>query len=242
VVIAHTKESGDCPAISSHNFCDRLSWFGDSVRVTGETLSLQSGTTYGSSHVNWIDMTHGRYYGEDWLGGVYDPVIYVDGVEQTSGFTIDYAAGTVTFESSPSGAVTADYSYENGSTYYLRPSAGKVLFIEHTEAQFSVDVLINKSVVFEVWGYNPSDIPNKMRYKQIKYKNGKDFMNTANKGHVLPAFSELTKESLVFPYDYAKMTPLLSSQGIEVRVYIQDHQPYNSELGTVTFYTFQEDE
>lgn len=241
-LIANAKPVGDCPAICSHNFCDPLSWFFDSIRVTGETLSLDSGTTYASSHVNWIDLTHGRYYGEDWLGGVYDPKIYIDGVEQTSGFTIDYENGKVTFESAPSGSVTADYSYENGSTYYLKPTAGKKLFIEHTEAQFSKNVQINKAVVFEVWGYNPSDLPNKMMYRRIKYKNGKDFMNTANKGHVIPAFSELQNDLIVFPYDYAKVTNLRSSQGLEIRLYIEDHQPYNGELGTVTFYTYEEDE
>jgi hypothetical protein len=39
------------------------------------------------------------------------PVVYVDGTEQTTGFVVDLADGSVTFDAIPSGIVTADYTY-----------------------------------------------------------------------------------------------------------------------------------
>lgn len=67
-------------------------------KVTGETLS-GSGTVYQASKANWIA---GYPYSQ------YTKV-YVGGVQQTSGFTIDYRNGKVTFTSAPGSAVTADY-------------------------------------------------------------------------------------------------------------------------------------
>ena len=46
---------------ATHNFCDRTTWFGDSVRVNDETLTDSGdGYAFTSSHINWIDMLRNR--------------------------------------------------------------------------------------------------------------------------------------------------------------------------------------
>lgn len=233
------KPAGLSLAISSHNLCDPCTWFMESTRVTGETLAFSSGTTYGSDHTYWIDLDHGRQYDEDQFKAAYLPVIYIDGVAQTSGFTINFEDGTVTFDSAPSGVVTADYSYAVGSTYYLQPPPGYKYTLEHTEVNFSVGTkIMPHHLVFELWVYNPNDPPNKVLYNGYRYKSAKDFVTTSNLGQgVLHHFGELTQDVIVLPYNYGCSSALLSSQGTEIRVYINDHQKLSGgEIATVTFY------
>jgi len=239
-----TKPAGSSYAITSHNLVDRCTWFSQSVKVTDAVLTLDSGTTYASAHDYWIDLTHARHYLEDRYSAYYPVVIKIDDVVQTSGYTVNYEAGTVTFDEAPSGVVKATYNYENGSAYILAPSSsGKRLMIEHTEVQFSVNVTIPKPIVFEVWVYNPYDLPNKVMYEQIKYKSAKDFINSGNLGQgLLHHFGELTQDVVVIPYQYVTVTPLASSTGTELRIRVEDDVALTGELGTVTFYVYEEDE
>ena len=246
------KVEGNSYAYVSHDFCDPCSWFGDSVRVTGETLSLDSGLTYSSANINWIDLAHGRKYQEDLISAPYLPKVYDNGVElvEDTDYTIDYSAGKVTLSSSPVGTITADYSYENGSTFYLYPAdlaTGIVRFIEHTELQCSKSVIINDSIVFEIWVYNPADLPNKILYETIEYKSAKDYINGANLGQGnIPAFGGsargVTQDTLVFPFNYASMTPISAETGSEVRVRLKNDQAFTGTdaFGTVTFYILEE--
>lgn len=176
-VFAYTPRVGDEEIISTSNLADRCSWFGDSVRVTGETLTVNGSdpTLYESANAWWIDMMTGRLLNEaKWVDSVshgYQVVVKVDGVEQTirkfpgdSGTydcEIYYDTGKVKFlQGSPSGTVTADYSYEDGSTFYLEPDAGKVLKIEKGEADFATGdsdgdfrVIFTTEIDYDIWGY-----------------------------------------------------------------------------------------
>lgn len=232
------KPAGTSLAIASHNFCDPCTWYGQSVRVTDETLTLNSGTTYGSAHEYWIDLDHGRHYGEDDIKSAYLPVIKVDGVEVTTGFSISFEDGTVTFDSAPSGTVTASYSYANGSRYVLQPPPGYKYTLQHTEVNFSIPTKISSHLVFQIWAYNPYDPPNKAMITQYKYKSAKDFIITSNLGQgFISAFGEITQNVIVLPYNYGCSSALLSSQGLEVRVSTHDDNHLaDGELGTVTFY------
>ena len=242
--IVSYKPAGDSYAITSHNLADKCSWFMGSATSTNETLTLSSGTTYTSTHTHWIDLTHARHYLEDRYSSYYPVTIKDNGVTVTTGFTINYEAGTVTFDVAPTGPVTATYNYADSSVYVLAPSAaGMRLMIEHTEIQFSKNVTIPKPIVFEVWVYNPYDLPNKVKYQEIKYKCAKDFINSGNLGQgLLSAFAELQYDVIVIPYDYVQITPLRSSQGTEIRIHLEDDVPLTGEVATVTFYVFEEAE
>lgn len=163
---------------TSHNLADPCSWFGDSVRVTEEVLTLPllgDGTTWNSTHTNWIDMVSGRVQDDD--GHVaeqkvlnpgnphgYQVVVTVNGVEKTmrepfeeSGgdYEVRWAEGQIVFFTTVgTGAeVKASYSYANGSTFYLRPLPGKYLNIEAAESDFSEDTYLTDTIVYAAFGY-----------------------------------------------------------------------------------------
>lgn len=227
----------------SIDFTDKTTWFQGSIRVTGETLPLKSGeaSTYEMAHQFIIDLTHGKLTDEDAVAANYLPKIYVDSVEVTSGFTINYNAGLVVFSSVQAGVVTADYSYASVGVYILAPESGKKLILRKAEVQFSKDVLMTE-ISFEIWGYNPYDLPNKVMYQSKAYKNEKDVINIANLGYSVPAFGNLAHETIVFPFNYVVPIILKSSQGLELRLYSKDNAAFVGSYSTVTFYTQVSDE
>ena len=261
-IVAFQKSEGTDFSRASHDWTRRTTWFHDSTRVTGESPS-NVGLVYTLANQHVIDLVSGNVSDEDNFASTYRCIVYDDGVEVTSGITIDYTAGTITFDNAPSGAVTVDYSYESGSTYCLEPDAGKILYLEHSEIQFSGAVNL-QPLEFQIWAYNPlfdvnsaptADNPayipgvtqgeNPLRFMVRKkvYKNGRDILNSANLGTgVIKAFGELTGDIQVFPFNYVKLQPLRSSQGLQVRLKISNDTPFGGEFATVTFYCFSEDE
>lgn len=237
------KPVGQDFTIVSHDWCDKTTWFGDSISVSGETLTDSGdGLTFNSTHTHWIDLTHGKFYKEDTIASSYQVKVYDNGVLQTTGYTVNYSLGTVTFNASPTGPVTADYNYATTGTFYIKPSSGKSLHLEHAELQFSKDVFVDKAISFEVWAYNPYDLPNKVMVDVIKYKNEKDVINSSNLGQgYIPQFGNLPNDILVFPFNYAAVREMKSSQGVELRLSIGD-TPLTGSYATVSFYCLSEDE
>ena len=238
------KPEGSSTTKVSYDWCDKTTWYQGSLQITDEVMvNSGDGLTYNSANEGWIDLTHGKLYGEDALDDQKEPVIYDNGVEVNSGFTIDYKTGDVVFDLSPTGPVTCDYWYAQGSTWSLVPDPGKTLFIEHAELNFSKDIDMTNPVVFEIWVYNPSDLPNKVPYQSIKYKNIKDIINSANLGQgYIPAVGGLQNDVLVFPFNYATVKPLSSSYGAELRISLENDQELGGEWSTATFYVLSEDE
>jgi len=162
---------------------------------------------------------------------------------------VDYPAGTVTFFASQAGhTVTVDYSYENGSTLYIRPEAGKVLIVEDSEVQFSLDIEMRDTIYFQPWAYNPADLPNKVPVAQATtYKTILDFINESRGVYpVIPSIGGAKRgtqhDCLNFPFLYKTIKELRSSQGVEVHVWLKDHRRMYGEFATATFYCTSKDE
>lgn len=228
----------------SHDWTDKTTWQGSSIEISAEVMTTGDDLTFSSANDNWIDLTHGKLYDEYNLVDKKEPVIYVDDVETTTGFTIDFSLGEVVFDSSQSGkTIKCDYWHADKSDYILAPDTGKIMLIEHAELQFSKDIDVTTAINFEVWGYNPADLPNKMLYQRIKYKNIKDIINAANLGQgFIPAVGGLTNDILVFPFNYATVKPFKSSLGLELRVNTDNDDALGGEWGTATFYILSQDE
>lgn len=242
--VSISKPEGSSATKVSHDWTDKCSWYQNSLQVTGEPMTDSGdGLTFNSVNDGWIDLTHGRLYDEYSLPDKKEPKVYIDAVEQVSGFTVDYDNGNVVFDSSPSGAVTCDYWYATDSYWCIKPDPGKILGLEHAELNFSKDVMMSGAVSFEIWVYNPADLPNKIPYQTIKYKNMKDIINAANLGQgYIPAMGGLQNDILVFPFNYATVKPLTYSSGAELRVKIDGDIPFSGEWATATFYVLSEDE
>jgi len=251
------RSVGSSLVVVTHNWCDPTTWYTQSERVEGEELSTSDDLVFSSAHENWIDMTHGKIYREDLVAAIYVPVVKVDGVEKTerepwaaSGgdFEIDYATGQVTFFESQAGkTVTASYSYADGSMFLVAPEAGKRLWVEYSEVQFSKDIDIKSNTYFQPWAYNPVDPPNKIAAAYpTTYKTLDNYIEEANGVYpVIPAMGAtrgFSQDRMTFPFKYATIKELHSSMGLEIRVWLEGDVPFGGEYGTATFYCTSYDE
>lgn len=221
----------------THDFTNKTTWYQNSTEVTGETLTLDSGTTYNSANVNWIDVVN-RVTPQQHRHQSYKQVIYDGGTPVSEDdYTVNFANGTVTFNSTPSGAVTADYHYAGSSLWTMTPDANTVLLIEHSEIQFTQDVELASPLRFEIWVYNPLDLPNKVLYQYSQYNGLRDFVNEANLGTgSINQMGNLPGNVSVFPFNYGSIKPISSAAGAELRVLSMDDIPLTGSYGTGTFY------
>jgi len=239
------KPEGSSSTIVSHVWTDPSSWYTKSTRVTGETLSLVAGKIYDFANPNVIDLTHGRMYAENDITG-YELKVYDNGTLTTedTDYTMNYESGQVTFDAgyTVTGPITADYSHESGSEWTLKPLANKILHIEHAEIQFTKNVVMSP-ISFEIWVYNPADLPNKIPYQKIVYKNIKDVINASNLGQgFIPALDVLGQDILVFPFNYATIKSLRDADGAELRIKILNDTKFQGEWATATFYVLSQDQ
>jgi hypothetical protein len=254
---------------STHNYCDRTTWFGDSVRVTEVLADSGDSLTFSGSHPYWIDMVHGKVFDEDSLrtdvDHGYDVSVVVADVTQSmrapfaaSGgdYTVNYASGTITFASPVYTPVTGSYSYENGSTWYLRPYEGKAIDLEQAEAQFSVDCDMNDTIHFTVYGLvdvfapqyliengGPYPSGTKIPLEETVYKTIYTLIDEALGSYpVIPALGSNTNPRMNpaavygFPFTYNAVRRLSSLYGLELRVYLENHEVYSGNRATATFY------
>lgn len=242
--------------LTTHNFCDPTTWYTTSARVVEETLSDSGdGLTFTSANTNWIDMTHGKLWDEDALcldvGHGYSVDVTSDAVAQTQrtpfaanggDFTVDYAAGTVTFASSQAGkAVVATYSRMVDSLFSIVPDSGTILDIESAIVKFTQDVVMNDAVVFEIWAYNPFNLPNKVAVKTTSYKTISNFLEEASEataqtpalgGGVRGAAGAMVR--VTFRYGTARS--LVSSAGVELRCRLESDIPFTGDRAVGSFF------
>lgn len=200
----------------THDFCDKTTWYGDSVRVVGEAVGTGDGSTtiFDLANDFVVDTAHGKVSNEDYLiptasqtGSTYRLIVKVNGVTKTeeefglsapNDYSVDYATGVITFHTAPANgaAITADYFYSPpnaGSAMYFRPPSGGVLTITQVELQFSTDVVMNDELDNGVFTYNPGlgAPPAKFLYplSQVKIKRTRDLVNWSSDPYPgIPAF------------------------------------------------------
>lgn len=252
--------------IFSHDFCDKTTWYGESVQVVDEAVGTGDGTTVNFNFANQylIDLSHGKVTDEDYIVDTYAPVVKINGVTQTevpygetSGdFTIDYEAGTITFAVAPatSAAITATYNYSPpnaASTLYIRPSPGNKLTITVAEVQFSKDFVMNDNIISSIWSYNPElgAPPAKFEYPgtRAKYKRLYDFINyTLGSYPIIPAMGGpdrgFSQDIIQLRYDYQSAFTLNSSYGAELRVWMEHNRVCDGQCATIAFYGYEEPE
>lgn len=257
---------------ATHNFCDPTTWYSESLRITYAGLTDSgNGLTFTSGHPNWIDMTHGKVMDEDAVAEESAPThkygvsIKVNGVVKaqrapfaTEGgdYTVDYVTGSVTFFESQAGqSVQASYSYANGSTWILRPSAGKQLKIEQAEAQFSENLVMNDTIRFGAWGladvFAPQLVPSPLppgtliELQTTRYSRLDQIIDEALGSYpVVPAIGGTSRGNSTarygFPFRYGSVRVLTSAAGMELRVRLESNMAYGGDRATATFYCSSE--
>jgi hypothetical protein len=140
------------------------------------------------------------------------PVVKKNDEVITSGFTIDHTNGTVTFDSAnaPSDVIKVTYYYGNSSQMDLTATAGKLLFVDYVETQFSAGCVMpaNSKFVFQSV-YNGPAVPAygipanyDVVLKSFEYYNAKDFLNESTQAYVVEPFMELTAKVNILPWNY----------------------------------------
>jgi hypothetical protein len=245
----------------SQNWCDKTTWWYSAVKVTGEdaTTTDPDRKIWKVSHQYMIDVYHGKLTGEETITD-YRVTITEDSIAKTeqdphygSGgdYIVNYAAGTITFFNSiPDGYIPAiSYYYENGSTWVISPSPGEVWKLKGAESQFSEDVILNDTMLYEVWAYDPNNLPNKIQVVDPdRYKSIYDFINDANKAYpgVPPlggtGWRGASKATYVMSWDFQTTTDLSSAAGMELHVRLEHDTPFGGTFATGTFYFIRNSE
>lgn len=244
------------------NFCDRTTWYQGSSRSTEETLvDTSDGLIWAAEHPFWIDMTHGKISDENAYileaDHRYAVVVTVDGIEKTArspfsdeggDYVVDYNVGTITFSESQAGkAVVCSYSYESGSDWAMVPDNGTYIDMEKTKVQWSKNMEMFDSLEFEVWVYNPYDLPNKVMYSRTTYKKMDNFLDEAEAFiSEIPATGGskrgTTQSRYAITFRYGTVRRLKSSQGAELRIRLKNGISFGGERATGTFYCTVHDE
>lgn len=167
-------EGEDGFTIVSPDLTDRTTWYQNSVRLTDETLTdvgdgLNFQAAEGKRHwvniySNKLTVDHNKVLLKDGTLGReedFEVEVKVNSEVVTSGFSIDYVNGKVTFDSSQSGnTVIASFNHndlEGASNFIIRPTADYKFLVEHVEIQFSKNLNFNNaSIIFETWAGDPS--------------------------------------------------------------------------------------
>jgi hypothetical protein len=249
-------------SIVSSDFGDRTSWYQKSVQVVDEVLTDSgNGLTWTSVNANWVNIdnarltyTHKQIPKRDGTFGKHADwrtIVKVDDVVQTTGYTQNFAAGSITFGASKAGTVVKctywHNSVANPSEWLLAPPSGKKLVIQHVELQFSVGTVLTDTVRFEIWAgasigtYGTfSDGLWEAGYGQFRadYRSARDIINAANQGQgTIPAIGELTQAIVVMPFNYVQAITLDSALGTLFRMVLLNNTPFtDGELCTATFY------
>jgi len=263
----------------SHDWTDPTTWYTKSVKITDEVATYVSSGVYQLAHVNVIDAYHGKLTQEDYLnnasGGSYRVSVKVDGaavVEQDphygtgEDYTLNYATGVLTFiageEPAQNAEIKVTYHYATTSEFIIKPVAGKKLLISFAECQFSQDVAINDTVVFQPYGYvdyfapqylqsNGGPYPSGTKIPlgaPAKYKAMSDYYNESVKAYATyPALGGngwrgASQPITTCDWDYVASTPISSSAGMEIVISLEHHTPFGGDLATATFYCTVESE
>lgn len=243
------KPEEDSFARASHDFCNKTTWYTNSVRVEGETATLLTSTTYSLANTFIIDVVNGITNRQD-LMQAYAVIVKEDGAV-ISGYTLNHNTGVITFDSAPSGTITVDYSYATDSEWIIEPSAGKTLIIEHSEVQFCNDIIMDSPIRFEVWGYNPYfGVPGhplesmlRIEYQSVQYNSIKDVINESNLGTgIIPQVGDLPGDIHVFPFNYVTIKPFKSSMGMQLRLRTVGNKEITGSYGTASFYLVSRNE
>ena len=274
IVFTTVPRTGEESIRSSHNFCDKTTWYEQSTRIISQSL-----TTSGSankifnsptaSHVNWIDLEHGKVHNEDDFKDAYKVNVRVDGVEKTQRIwdedssgdfkVLDYVSGAIEFFEAVTGSVEADFSIANGSAWTFSLPAGYQCHIEDAEGQFSEDSILNDSIIFQVHGYvdvfapqllttngGPYPPGTKIPIKSSSFKSLSQVIDEAKGSYpVIPALGGprgLLSPIYGLPFRYGTIRTLRDSYGMEMKIFLENDRACEGSRITVTFFSTLEEE
>lgn len=231
---------------------------------------------YRSEEEYLIDVYHGLLWNEDKLrdsvGNTYRVTVAndvqgalteKDPFDDAGDFLVDYRNGLFFVDASQGvgEVISATYYTATNSHYIVAPTAGKKIQIESVDVQFSEDVNLRDTAIFEMWGFVDAFAPQllqanggpypsgtKIPIDTTKYKTMRDFQAECDRAYPpYPAMGGSTWRGLqhptfVFHWEYVRGVSILSSLGMELHIYLEHDQPYLGSYATATLYCVSESE
>jgi hypothetical protein len=261
----------------THDWTDPTTWYTKAVRVVDEVADPDGGyVTYTLDHQNVIDLYHGKIYQEDFIkdssNNLYRVVVKVNNVTKTEqdphygtggDYTVSYSQGTITFLSALTinDEVKVTYHYATTSEFIVAPSSGKQICIDYVECQFSDDISLTDTVMFQPYGYvqvfapqlwdgNGGPYPTNTKIplgNPLKYKSITDFQAEATKAYVQypimggNSWRGASQKLTIMNWDYLASTILRSDYGMEIQIKLEHNTPFTGWYSTATLYCRSED-
>lgn len=263
-IVEPAPREGSVTEFYSPNWCDSTTWHHTSVRVVDEVLSTADNITYTPATDRvWIDMHHGKLAGERSLRASKGVEVKVDDVvkaHNTPGtsdgdFDVTYTdPPAIVFNSALSGTpeIKCSYNYMVDSCWIIVPDAGKRLVLMAVEVQFSSDIVLTTAAVFEPWAYNPADLPNKFAIPGMDrhYDTMVQYVQESQRSYpVIPKLGGANWRAMPddlhqfrWPYGEEAVRIFNSSQGAELRIYLEGDTPFSGSYATASVYALSEDE
>lgn len=257
----------------SHNFCDPCTWYTESARTIETAVDSGDGFTFNLTNPNVIDMYHGRTYDEYHVRRAepheYAVVVRVNGVEQTmreaftsSGgdYEVNYESGRIIFFQNQSGnTVEVEYSYAQGSSWWLIPSPGHRCDIQYSEAQFSSDLEMESSIAVVLEGFveafapsqavsNGGPVPNgtQIELDRWPYQTIDNIIEEAVTAQPRIASigtnARASTERQVFPFQYSASQAIRASLGMRIGTQLGSDTPWSGTRASITFYCLERPE
>lgn len=278
-VVPHKPTAPKRAYAFSYNWCDKTTWWRGSVRVADKLLGVGDGVTKDfvlEENYPVIELGRGKITNDHNLtvNDEYNVCAYIgvatevnelaerEPFEESGGdYWVDYdnpgTAGTmIHFETAPVDGedITVCYSYcptdtPGHSTWWFGPPAGKKWVIDHIEAQFTADVDLTDTIVYQAWVDHPTygwiPVPGESELRYHSANNFDDYVRGAL--CELPAWGGTSKRGRtqtgrVIQWDYDSSIVLLSSQAVAVRVWCKHDRAMGGERVTITIYAMEEDE
>lgn len=260
----------------SHRWNDKTTWHPGSTEHTAQAASATTpGSVYQLLHANIIDTYHGKIWAEESLGkrisvevdtgGGFTEMTEKDPHDDAGDYSVDYTTGVVTFDPviDVGASVQASYWVAGESGFIIKPDAGKRLAIQSAEVQFSSDVTMTDTVIFELFGFvedfaptlwdgysppGPYPAGTLIPLKRTTYKTLSQFVDESNGANPTikaiggPSWRGLQHDVTVFPWNYQAVMALDASKGMEIRVFLEHDEPFGGSYATCTMYCLSEDE
>lgn len=239
--------------IYTHNFTDKTTWYQYATQVVGEQLTTSDYTTYQAAHTyiinleqndmitreHWMLMPDGSFTNR-WT---YKPKVYVNDVEQTDGYTIDFVNGTVTFSAplSSTDVVKMDYYYATVSTFAVVPPEGKKLRIyKATMVSSDIPSFDGHVIQLDIFAGNPSysypigDATSPYNQFAFRYRSLLDFIVAGDKCTKI-SIAAYTDPLVKIEFDYDAVIELRSDQYAGLYLSMSEDTPINTAIGIGTF-------
>lgn len=208
---------GKSASWTTPDFSDRTTWYFDTSAIIDEVMTTSDNLVYDQARdwagdttyrnwINWQRVTERASYTNQKV------IVKKNDIVITTGFTIDYHLGKVTFTSANQAEdiIKVSYHYPLSSKYALTAEANTVLKLDYVEVQISKGAVFPEgSYIYFRPIYNGPAVPTygipantDIVLKDYRYYDADDYINSSNKGMVVPPFGRLTKEVIILPWEY----------------------------------------